>query len=426
MVTNKAGTAPPEGNWWKELTADRAVVFTIIVGALGYFVDVFDLLLFSILRVQSLKDIGVPEDEMLDAGILLLNVQMAGLLLGGILWGVAGDKLGRLSVLFGSILLYSVGNIANAFVETVPQYAILRFITGIGLAGELGVGVTLASELLPRKYRGLGTTFIATIGVLGATAGAVLAAYVSWRTAYFIGGAMGLALLVLRIGVRESGMFKKMAEQGDKVKRGSILMFFKSKDLFRRYMAVLMIGAPTWATIGMFITFTPEFAKDFGMGDPLPSAANAVLYSYIGLAVGDCLSGVMSQMLQSRRKSIAISLCMLIVFTLVFAFVKTDSNTVYYLFCGLLGLGAGYWAMFVQVGAEQFGTNIRATAATTVPNMVRGLAIPITLGFRAFIPSLGVTGAGLAVMGIVMTLAFIGLWLAKETFHDDLDYVEAH
>lgn len=428
MDMDKAEAAPQaaEGGWWQELTRDRVVVLTIIVGALGYFVDVFDLLLFSILRIKSLEDIGVPKEQMLDAGILLLNVQMAGLLLGGILWGVAGDKFGRLSVLFGSIILYSIGNIANAFVETVPQYAALRFITGVGLAGELGVGVTLAAELLPRRLRGLGTTFIATIGVLGATFGAVLAAYVSWRTAYLVGGGMGLVLLLLRIGVRESGMYRKMAAAGRAVKRGSLLLFFKKGGLLRRYLAVLAIGAPIWCAIGLFITFTPEFAADFGMKDPLPTAARAVLWSYIGLAIGDCLSGVMSQALQSRRKSIAISMLALIVFTLMFCLVRTDSHAVYYLLCGLLGIGAGYWAMFVQAGAEQFGTNVRATAATTVPNMVRGLAIPMTLGFRAFIPALGVTGAGLAVMGIVMALAFLGLWLVKETFHADLDYIEAH
>lgn len=408
-----------------QMTADRQVAFTILVAAFGYFVDVFDLLLFNILRVSSLKDLGVPEAELLDKGVYLLNAQMAGLLLGGFLWGVAGDKFGRLSVLFGSILLYSAGNIANAYVTSVDQYALLRFLTGIGLAGELGVGVTLASELLPKKLRGLGTTFIATIGVLGATAAAILANYVSWRDAYLIGGVMGFALLALRMGVKESGMYKKCEEQGKKVKRGSILMFFKNFDLFRRYAAVLLVGAPTWCVVGIFFTFTPEFAKDFGMKD-LPTAANAVLYGYIGIAVGDMISGVMSQMLKSRRKSIAISLAMLVVTMLLFTALKPQSLQAYYFFCFALGLGAGYWAMFVQIGAEQFGTNLRATAATSVPNVARGLAIPITQAFRASIPALGVTGSGLAVFAVVMVFAFIGVYLVKETFHDDLDYVEKH
>lgn len=409
-----------------EITQDKAVAFTLVVAAFGYFVDVFDLLLFNILRVPSLKDLGVPEAQLLNEGVYLLNAQMAGLLLGGFLWGMAGDKFGRLSVLFGSILLYSGGNIANAYVQTVDQYAILRFLTGIGLAGELGVGVTLASELLPKKLRGLGTTFIATIGVLGATVAAFIANYVTWRDAYLIGGAMGLVLLALRMGVRESGMYKKVEQQGKKVKRGSMLMFFQNLDLFRRYAAVLLIGAPTWCVVGIFITFTPEFAKDFGFTDNLPTAANAVLWCYLGLAFGDLLSGVVSQKLQSRRKSIALSLGFLIVVMLAFLSLKPQSLQLYYIFCGLLGIGAGYWAMFVQVGAEQFGTNLRATAATSVPNVARGLAIPLTQSFRALIPALGVTGSGLGVFAVVMLLAFLGIYLVKETFHDDLDYVEKH
>ncbi|HYD18576.1 MAG TPA: MFS transporter [Patescibacteria group bacterium] len=407
-----------------EMTQDRVVTLTIIVAALGYFVDVFDLLLFNILRVPSLKDLGVPDEKLLEEGVFLLNAQMAGLLAGGFLWGIAGDKLGRLSVLFGSIVLYSAGSIANAYITSVDQYALIRFLTGIGLAGELGVGVTLASELLPKRSRGLGTTVIASIGVLGATFAGVLVNYVTWRHAYLIGGLMGFALLLLRIGVKESGMFKRVLEQGEKVVRGNMLMFFQNWDLFRRYMAVLMIGAPLWCTVGIFITLTPEFAKDLGMADPLPTAANAVMYCYIGIALGDVLSGLMSQWLQSRRKSIFVSLVMLTVATVLYTQLGGSSPTIYYWLCFFMGLGAGYWAMFVQVGAEQFGTNLRATAATSVPNVARGVTIPVTLAFRALIPALGITGSGIAVFAGVMACAFAGLWLMKETFHDDLDYVE--
>lgn len=406
-----------------ELLQDKMVALTILVAAFGYFVDVFDLLLFNILRIPSLKDLGVPETQLLNQGVLLLNAQMAGLLLGGFLWGMAGDKFGRLSVLFGSIVLYSVGNVANAFVQNVEQYAILRFITGIGLAGELGVGVTLASELLPRGLRGLGTTFIATIGVLGATAAGILVNFVTWREAYVVGGLMGFLLLALRMGVRESGMYKKIEQQGDNVKRGNILMFFRKWDLFRRYAAVLLVGAPTWCVVGVFITFAPEFAADFKMPE-MPTAANAVLYCYIGLAIGDMLTGLISQYLKSRRKSIFISLAFLSLVMAAFALIEPQTLFQYYAFCLLLGVGAGYWCMFVQIGAEQFGTNLRATASTSAPNVARGLAIPITLAFRAFIPFAGVMGGGLLVFAIVMALAFLGVYMVRETFHDDLDYVE--
>lgn len=407
------------------MTMDRTVMLTVVVAALGYFVDVFDLLLFGIVRTQSLKDLGVAESDLLPVGITLLNIQMAGLLIGGLLWGVLGDRMGRLSVLFGSILLYSLANIANAFITDVDQYAVLRFIAGVGLAGELGAGVTLASELLPRHWRGLGTTFIASIGVLGATVAAVVANMTDWRTAYIIGGVIGLALLVLRINVRESGMYLEMAaKKTAAAARGSLSLLLCKPELLKRYVAVILVGAPIWATVGLFILFTPEFAKDFGM-TVKPTAGMAVFYCYIGLAFGDMFSGVLSQILKSRRKSVAVSLTLLSLFALLFSFVHRDSLTFYYFVCSLLGVGAGYWAMFVQMGAEQFGTNIRATAATSIPNLVRGLTIPMTAGFHALIPALGVTGAGLAVMGTTLALAFSSLLTLRETFATDLDYLES-
>jgi len=402
---------------------DRLIALTLLVSALGYFVDIFDLLLFSIVRVQSLKDLGVAEADLLTVGIQLLNAQMAGLLLGGLVWGVIGDKYGRVSVLFGSILFYSLASIGNGFVTDVGQYALLRFISGLGLAGELGICVTLASELLPRAVRGLGTTFIATIGVLGAAAAALVADRVGWRDAYIIGGVMGLALLVLRLKVRESGLYLKMAEEKKDMKRGKLSLFFLKPDLLRRYITVVLIGAPIWAVVGIFITFTPEFAKDFGM-TVLPDTGTAVLYCYIGLAFGDMFSGLLSQYLGSRRKSIAFSLCLLLAFTGLFVTVRSDSLAVYYGLCWLLGVGAGYWAMFVQVGAEQFGTNLRATAATSIPNIVRGLTIPMAAGFHALIPALGVTGGGLMVVTLAIALAFAALWQVRETFHADLDYLD--
>ncbi len=403
-----------------KLGIERATLLTIIVAALGYFVDIFDLLLFSIVRVSSLKDLGLEGEELLSSGIFLINVQMAGLLIGGLIWGVWGDKFGRISVLFGSILLYSLANIANGFVQDVNSYAALRFIAGLGLAGELGAGVTLASELLPRQYRGLGTTFIASIGVAGATFAAVIAQITDWRTAYIIGGVMGLCLLALRINVRESALFEKM-EQG--VSKGSLKLFFSSRDTLKRYLAVIMIGAPLWGVVGLFITFTPEFARDMGLTIE-PTAGSAVFFCYAGLVVGDLLSGLISQYLRSRKKAIAVFLSLTCFFSLLYAYFPHDSLPVYYTLCFLLGVGAGYWAMFVQIGAEQFGTNIRATAAISIPNMVRGMTIPITIGFHAMTPFLGVTHAGLAVMAILLSMAFLAVSILRETFDADLDYVE--
>ncbi len=404
--------------------AERAVILTIIVAAMGYFVDVFDLLLFSIVRVQSLKDLNVAESGLLSTGIMLINTQMAGLLLGGILWGVWGDRMGRKSVLFGSILLYSIANIANGFVSSVPLYALLRFIAGIGLAGELGAGVTLASELLPQCSRGLGTTFISAIGVLGATAAVGIAKLTDWRTAYIIGGLMGLALLFLRVNVRESNLYEKLMAKKRDIARGDLRLFLRKPELLARLALVILVGAPVWGMVGLFITFTPEFAKAFGM-TAMPSAGDAVFFSYIGVTTGGAFSGLLSQALQSRRGSVAISLLLLIVSMGIYAALPYgDRLWLYYLMCGCMGFATGYWAMFVQMGAEQFGTNIRATAATTIPNMVRGLTIPMTAGFHALIPLLGVPGAGLSVVGFAILLAFAALALLKETFTADLDYLE--
>lgn len=401
---------------------ERATLMTVVVAALGYFVDVFDLLLFSIVRVQSLQSLGVPAEKILETGILLINTQMAGLLIGGIVWGIWGDRLGRVSVLFGSILLYSVANIANGFVQDVETYAVLRFIAGIGLAGELGAGVTLASELFPRTWRGLGTTFIATIGVSGAVFAAVVAELTDWRTAYIIGGCMGLALLTLRINVRESGLYEKLSSE-KALSRGNILMLFTNWKIFSRYLGVILIGAPLWGIVGLFVTFTPEFAKDFGM-TILPKAGTAVLACYAGLAVGDAFSGILSQLLRSRKK--AVGICLVLMCLSIALYVLSPHETIdeYYFLCFLMGVAAGYWAMFVQMGAEQFGTNIRATAATSIPNMVRALTIPMTAGFHALIPFLGVTMAGVSVIAIAIMLAAVSLFFLRETFETDLDYVE--
>lgn len=423
--TASTGTAPATSlmHEIRKVYADKIIFFTILISAFGYFVDIFDLLLFSIVRVDSLKDLGVTGDALLTEGIFLLNVQMAGLLLGGLIWGIMGDKLGRVSVLFGSILLYSIGNIANGFVETINQYAVMRFLTGLGLAGELGVGITLASELLPQRVRGLGTTLIVGIGILGAIAASMVADMTTWRTAYIVGGVMGLVLLAMRVSVRESSMFKNQEEKHKPTDRGSLMLFLRRPDLLKRYLAVVMVGGPIYGVIATFFTFAPEFAKAMGMA-ALPSAGMAVLYGYAGQAVGDTFSGILSQWLHSRRKSVVFSLCVLMVVLVVFSSVKIETADVYYWFCFALGIGIGFWTMFVQMGAEQFGTNIRATAAVSIPNVVRALTIPITIGFKALIDEVGVVGSGMTVMAVTIGLSFAALYMIRETFYVNLDYVE--
>jgi MFS transporter, putative metabolite:H+ symporter len=400
----------------------RAVNLAILVAALGYFVDIYDLLLFSIVRIKSLIAIGVPEANALDSGVFLLNMQMGGMLIGGILWGIVGDKKGRLSVLFGSIFLYSIANIANGFVQDITTYSFLRLIAGIGLAGELGAGITLVSEIMPKEKRGIGTTIIATIGVLGAVLAAIIAKQFDWRTCYFIGGGMGIALLLLRIGVYESGMFNHVKLQA--VSRGNFFSLFSTRKKAFKYARVILIGLSTWYVVGILITFSPEFGKAFGMA-VLPSSGDAVMYCYIGLSAGDLASGVLSQLIKSRKKVMAIFLSLSAVCTTLYFTVASSSLVMFYTICGLLGFSVGFWAIFVTIASEQFGTNIRATVTTTTPNFVRGALLPIAWLFTFLKEPMGITGSAITVGILTLTIASISLIELEETFGKDLNYIES-
>ncbi|HVU06144.1 MAG TPA: MFS transporter [Polyangiaceae bacterium] len=402
-------------------TSARSVYLTVLVAALGYFVDIYDLVLFLIVRVKSLKDLGIGSDAILDTGVDLLNTQMFGMLLGGVLWGVLGDKRGRLSVLFGSIFLYSAANIANGFAQTVSQYAAMRLIAGIGLAGELGAGITLVSEVMGKERRGYGTTVVASVGVLGAVVAALVGDLFSWRTAYFVGGGLGIGLLLLRIGLFESGMFESTKEKD--VSRGNFFAFFTSAARAKKYFAVIFIGVPIWYVISILIGLSPEIAKAMHM-DPLPSSGRAVMLSYMGLSVGDLASGALSQVFRSRKKSVALFIAMSTLFATGYFTIASSSLTTFYVFCFLLGVGVGYWAVFVTIGAEQFGTNIRATAATTIPNFVRGAVVLVTLAFKALKGPLGVTGSAILVGGVALLFAVLSLFSLDETYGKDLDFVE--
>jgi MFS family permease len=398
------------------------VAFVILVAALGYFVDIYDLILFSIVRIASLQSIGVPEDQILPQGVLLLNMQMGGMLIGGLIWGVLGDKRGRLSVLFGSIVLYSLANIANGFVTTIPQYAVLRFVAGIGLAGELGAGITLVSEIMPPATRGYGTMLVATIGILGAIVASLVGDAFDWRVAYFIGGGMGLALLVLRIGVAESGMFEQIKQKAG-ISRGSFLALLASPRTRWKYARVVLVGMPIWYVVGILITFSPEFGRAMDMATP-PNAGRAVMFCYIGLAFGDFGSGWLSQLMKSRNRVVGIFLTLTTTFIAVYFAAAHLSLDVFYAVCFLLGISAGYWAVFVTIASEQFGTNIRATVTTTAPNFVRGAVVAITLLFEALRPAVGIRASAMLVGAIALGIAYLSLWGLEETYGKDLDYLE--
>lgn len=415
----------------------RLFSLPVIVAALGYFVDIYDLLLFSIVRMPSLKSLGVPEDRLFIEGEFLLRAQMTGLLVGGIIWGVMGDKRGRLSVLFGSILLYSLANIANGLVTTVEQYATLRFIAGIGLAGELGAGITLVSEILPARIRGYATTLIASVGITGAILANFVAKAFDWQVAYFIGGGLGLILLLARISVFESGMFLQLKAM--KVQRGNFFQLFRTRRTLVRYLGCILIGLPIWYVAGILITFSPEFARAISVSGTI-LAGDAVMFSYLGLTVGDFSSGFISQKIGSRKKVVAAYILLTLVTIVFYLYMPVKTEGFFYFVCFLLGVAIGYWALFVTIAAEQFGTNLRSTVATTVPNFIRGTVVPLTFMFQILrdaignyysetraaeeAQNLGIIYGALVVGVFTVVVAFAALRVIDETYGRELNFEE--
>ncbi|GAB4092512.1 MFS transporter [Flaviaesturariibacter terrae] len=401
----------------------------LIVAALGYFVDIYDLLLFTIVREPSLRGIGVDMNNakaVIASSTRIINWQMLGLLIGGIGWGIMGDKKGRLSVLFGSILLYSVANFFTGYVQTVGQYASARFVAGIGLAGELGAGITLVSELLPKNKRGIGTSLVAGVGLFGAVAAYYTFHFTgeNWRLCYKIGGGLGIVLLLLRIRVAESGMFHEVKATG--AARGNFLLFFNKASRFRKYILAILIGLPTWYVIGVLVNLSNRFATAL-YGDNGIVGGKAIMYAYAAIAIGDILIGFVSQAFRSRKKALFLFYALCIVGGVLFFSPWNHNDTRMYGICAFLGFSTGFWAIFVTMGAEQFGTNLRATAATTIPNMVRGALPLINMLFKdVFQDSWGWTllRAGMVTGIIVMTVTVIAAFFTEETFHKDLNYVE--
>jgi putative MFS transporter len=392
----------------------------VIVSALGFFVDVYDLLLFGIIRKPSLAALGLSPAEVLQKGELIISVQMIGLFLGGIVWGILGDKKGRLSVLFGSILLYSIANILNGTVHSVGSYIVFRFLAGVGLAGELGAGITLVSELLPPSKRGISAAFIASFGILGAVTAFLLSRIVDWRGCFYIGGGLGLVLLALRVSVHESSLYRGLSDKH--VSRGNFLMFFNNRERFVRYMRCILIGLPAWYIIGVLVTFSDKFGTELGI--PGIDPGRAIMYLYLAIAFGDMSVGLLSQWLRSRKKALLIFYGVTAVFILLFFLQRGGSATCFYWICAGLGYGTGFTVVYITMSAEQFGTNLRASAAISIPNMVRG-ALPLILllfkfarGYLGYLTGAWVTGLFLMVIGVVAAI------YTKDSFGRDLDFVE--
>ena len=395
----------------------------VIVAALGFFVDIFDLLLFGVVRKSSFADLGLSPGQVLSKGELTLSIQLIGMVAGGVIWGIAGDKFGRLKVLFGSILLYSIANIANGFVHDVNWYIVIRFIAGVGLAGELGAGITLISEILPKEKRGLAGTLIATCGVFGGITAALLSKVIAdWRTLYFIGGGIGLVLLALRVSVVESSMFSTLEKTT--VQRGNYFQFFNNKDRFYRYVKGMLIGMPVWYSIGILVFFADEFAKRMGINGITPG--NAILFQYIGLGFGDVAAGLISHQLKSRKKALYIFYFIFTVFIILFFTQHNSSPAWFYFICSGLGFGSGISVLYIIASAEQFGTNLRASAATSITNFVRGFTPLLFLIFTQLrnYKEIGYIKAAWMIGIAVMLISITALYFTKESFGNDLDFVE--
>ena len=394
----------------------------VIVAALGYFVDIYDLLLFGIVRLPSLASLGLSDAESSSVGASILNWQMTGLLCGGILWGVLGDKKGRLSVLFGSILTYSIANIFCGFVQDPLVYKLLRFVAGVGLAGELGAGITLVSEILPKRLRGIGTSLVAGVGLLGAVVAYFTVEFFAWRLAYFIGGGMGISLLLLRLGVFESGVFEHV-KSDSRIKKGNFFSLFTNLNRLSRYLKCIGMGLPTWFVIGILATFSNEFGRALNLPEPVKPGLS-IMWCYIGLSIGDVASGFLSHALKSRKKAVLCLMALTLSACLYYLFGGIKTTQAFYITTLVLGLGIGYWAMFVTIGAEQFGTNLRATAATTIPNMVRGTVVLMTTAFASLKVSFNVLNAG-ALVGVVCFVIGVSSVLTLPETHDkDMDFLE--
>jgi MFS family permease len=404
------------------MNEQRRIYMLVAVAALGYFVDIYDLIVFNVVKDESLRALGFTGEELKNNEIFLFNLQMTGMLVGGLLWGILGDIKGRVSVLFGSIFLYSAANIANAYVTSIEQYAFWRFVAGLGLAGELGAGITLVSETMHKEKRGYGTMIIVTFGALGAVAASLVGKSFGWQNTYIVGGCMGLALLLLRAGAFESGMYTSLKSTKG-IKKGNFPAIFTQRSSALKYLACVCIGLPIWFVIGVLVNLSNRFGEYYNVQ---LNVADSVMYAYLGLSAGDLFSGLASQVWRSRKKVVLLNLFLLSLFAVIYLYFPGSSAGYYKFLCFLLGAATGYWALFVTIASEQFGTNIRSTVTNTVPNFVRGAVVPITLGFKSLVPALGIIHSALVVGIICVVLAVISTWYIQESFSKDLNYIEDH
>ena len=437
---------------------NRTVALSVLAAALGYFVDLFDIVIFGVVRVASLADLGLEGAQITEWGIRLINLQMLGMLIGGFAWGLIGDRYGRRFALLATIFVFSIANIANAFVDNTLQYAVLRLLAGFGLAGELGAGIALVTELLPEKRRGYGTTIVSFLGLVGALTAAFVGSQFDWRTAYLVGGVMGLVVMALRfVGMAESALFEKQRDSGTSTARHAVLMLIAApliaalsallwgppwlawllgalaavaalatsrRDFVMRFYAVAAVGVPIWYCSALFVNLGPEYGRVLALEgfDPRTFVATVLAWQATGLALGSALTGVASEWLRSRQAVLWACLGALLVLVALLMQTRSVASYAYVMFA--IGLFQGYWTAFITMSAEQFGTGVRATVASSIPNIVRAMTVPVTLSVSGLATGTSWVTATYAVGAIVFALALVALATLRETWGKDLDYVE--
>ena len=393
----------------------------VLAAGLGFFVDTFDLFLFNVYRIPSLKELGFSGTALTSAGEYLLSVQMLGMMIGGIISGIIADKKGRVTVLFGSIILYSLANILNAFVYDLNSYALIRFIAGVGLAGELGAGITLVGESMSIEKRGYGTILVATLGGLGAVTAGLAGDFLPWRTAFLVAGGLGFLLLLLRVKAMETNIFKASLRQEQP--RGSFFHLFKSKIRIYKYFACILVGVPIWYSVGLLITLSPELALEHHI-NYLKLGLCFILFQ-VGITTGDLSSGILSQLFRSRKKILIAYMAFAIVGTILH-FIQLYQSGSIYITSLLMGIGCGYLSVFVTSTSEHFGTNLRVSATATVTNFMRG-AVTILIPLRIWIQEMGsfTLSQSLIFTGIIVwSVALIAVFWLPETYGRNLDYLE--
>jgi MFS transporter, putative metabolite:H+ symporter len=381
----------------------------------GYFIDIFDLVLFSTLRISSFEELKITDPTYWT--VVFFNLQMTGILVGGIFWGKMADIKGRSWSFMGTILVFSIANIINGLTSSLTVYGICRFIAGFGLAGEMGSGIALICEKVPDEKRSLYLGFVSSLGCIGAVLSGWLGDIVYWRYLFIGSGFAGILLTLLRKNLLEPDLFRKTATLN--IPRGQWKTLFQSPPDLIRFILLIFLGIPMWYIIGILWSFSTEMTSTIGLN--IFTSGQAILWGYVGVWMGDMLMPFVSQFLKSRIFTIQICLIMMLLGVIYLFQFQPHSLLSFQLTHIFLGFTIGYWAVYATLCGESFGTNIRALTSTSLPSLIRFSSIPMMIIYQYGRDEneLNIAlGMGLTVLCISM----ITTYFIKDTFQKDIDF----